>query len=207
MGATFRICTEDLAQFPDFENRSIVVMGKSYLEQELLPDAKKWGKLLLAQRFGPPELCYATEEPTTYPAVVEMGAGSGKNVYIPWYPGSAYYQDGYDNSLLFMKDVLLHICGCYSIGVDVSPMVEVTCGQKADFQVLHFVNGTGHFGLSYFDPVVVADQTVEIDWNKPNAVCENVGEPGNVRWELSGHKLRITVPKLGFHTCIVIREA
>ena len=124
MGATFRICPEDLAQFPDFENRAIVVMGKTYLENELLPDAKKWGKLLLPQRFGPPELCYATAEPTSYPAAVEMAARSGKNVYIPWYPGSAYYQDGYDNSLLFMKDVLLQICGCRSIGVAVSPMVD-----------------------------------------------------------------------------------
>ncbi len=207
MGATFRLSPEDREQFPDFAERNLVVLGKTYLECVPVAAAKQWGQLLPPQRFGPPELCYATEAPTPYPAVVETAAGSGKNVYIPWYPGSAYYQDGYDNSLLFMKDVLLHICGCRSVGAGISPMVEVTHGQKDDWQILHFVNGTGHFGISYFDPVTVADQTVEIDWDKPNAVCENVGEPGNVRWELSGGRLRITVPKLGFHACILVREA
>ena len=207
MGATFRLDPEDRIQFPDFEDRNLVVLGKTCLECETLPDARKWGKLLLPQRFGPPELCYATEEPTEYPAVVEASCGAGKNVYIPWYPGTAYYQDGYDNSFLFMKDVLMHICGCQSIGVDVSPMVEVTHGRKDNFNILHFVNGTGHFGVSYFDPVSVAEQTVAIAWDKPTAVCENIGEPGNVCWELSDGKLRITVPKLGFHTCILVRES
>ncbi len=207
LGATFRIRPEDRERFPDFANRPFVVAGKTYLECEYGSNTKKWGILLPPQRFGPPELCYAIEEPTDFPAVTEHAHGAGKSVYIPWYPGSAYYQDGYDNSLLFMKDVLENICGCRSIGVDISPMVEVTWGQKDNWQILHFVNGTGHFGTSYFDPVTVAEQTVEIDWDKPAVVCENVGEPGNVRYQLADGKLRITVPKLGFHTCILVREA
>ncbi len=207
LGATFRIRAEELAAFPDFENRRLVVAGKSYLECDYSDETKKWGILLPPQRCGPPELCYATEEPTDLPAVAECAFGAGKSVYIPWYPGSAYYQDGYDNTLLFMKGVLENICGCKSIGAGISPMVEVTWGQKDNWQILHFVNGTGHFGVSYFDPVLLTDQTVEIEWDKPTVTCENVGQPGNVRYELAGGKLRITVPKLGFHTCILVREA
>lgn len=206
MGAVLRLSGADWKQFPDFVDRGSTVLGKTHFRCEYLPQTEKWGNLLPPQRFGPPEVCHATEEPTGLPAVTAVACGAGKQVHIPWYPGSAYYQDGYDNSLLFMKDVLLHICGCRSIGLQISPMVEVTHGQKGGVQILHFVNGTGHFGLSYFDPVKLTDQTVYIDWDKPTAVCRDIGQPDNVRWELSQGKLKITVNQLDFHSCIVISE-
>ncbi len=207
LGAVLRLRPEDREQFPDFTNRPFAVLGKRYLTCAFKPETKKWGVLLPPQRFGPPELCYPTQEPLDCPAAAEYALGKGKNVYIPWYPGTAYYQDGYDNSLLFMKDVLLHICGCSSIAVELSPMAEVSWGQKDGCTVLHFVNGTGHFGVSYFDPVPLREQTVEIPWDKPGAVCENIDVPGGVRYCLSGGRLRITLPELGFHACIVVRES
>ncbi len=73
-------------------------------------------------------------------------------------------------------------------------------------EVVHFVNGSGHFGNSFFDPALLSDQSVTIPWAKETAVCENLDEPGNVRWALKDWKLTITIPKLGAHACVVIRE-
>ncbi len=84
--------------------------------------------------------------------------------------------------------------------------MEVTHGHKEDFEVVHFVNASGHFGNSFFDPALLTDQSVMIPWKKESAVCENLDEPGNVCWELKDQKLTITLPRLGAHACVVVHK-
>ena len=85
-------------------------------------------------------------------------------------------------------------------------MVEVTHGRKRDADLVHFINGSGHFGNSFFEPETLADQTFTIPWTHKTAHCENLDEPGNVLWELKNSKLKITIPNLGAHACVVIKE-
>ena len=100
----------------------------------------------------------------------------------------------------------IRVFPCRPVSENLHPTVEVTHGCKEDFEVVHFVNGSGHFGNSFFDPALLSDQSVTIPWAKETAVCENLDEPGNVRWALKDWKLTITIPKLGAHACVVIRE-
>ena len=187
-------------------DRSLFMVGKSYWERDYEEGVEKIGVLLKPERFGPPELCYPTEAPTDFPAATRMPCGEGFGVTIPWYPATNYYTDGFDNWLIFLQYVLTRLCPCRPVSEHLHPTVEVTHGRKEDFEVVHFVNGSGHFGNSFFDPALLTDQSITIPWEKGTACCENLDEPGNVRWALENQKLTITIPKLGAHACVVIKE-
>ena len=187
-------------------DRSLFMVGKSYWERDYEEGVEKIGVLLKPERFGPPELCYPTEAPTDFPAATRMPCGEGFGVTIPWYPATNYYTDGFDNWLIFLQYVLTRLCPCRPVSEHLHPTVEVTHGRKEDFEVVHFVNGSGHFGNSFFDPALLTDQSITIPWDKGTACCENLDEPGNVRWALENQKLTITIPKLGAHACVVIKE-
>ena len=85
-------------------------------------------------------------------------------------------------------------------------MVEITHGRGDGFETLHFVNGSGHFGNSFFDPAVLCDQSAVIPWPYETAECENLDEPGNLSWEVRDGSLTVTVPRLCAHAGIVIRR-
>ena len=186
--------------------RPLFMAGRTYWEREYEENAEKIGTYLKPERFGPPELCYPTDAPTEFPAVSKMPWGKGFGISVPWYPAANYYTDGFDNWLIFMQYVLFDLCGCCTVSDTVSPMVELTHGCKADFEVFHFVNASGHYGNSFFDPAVLTDQRVTIPWRYDTAFCENLDEPGNICWELKNNKLTITIPKLGAHACVIIKE-
>lgn len=189
------------------EERPLFMVGKSYWERDYEETAKKFGVYCSPERFGPPELCYPTEKPTGFPAAVKMPCGKGYGISIPWYPAANYYTEGFDNWLEFLKYLLFKLCGCCSVSETLSPMVEITHGRKEDYEVLHFVNASGHFGNSFFDPAILSDQSVTIPWPRGEACCENLDEPGNICWKIEDNKLTVTIPKLGAHACVVIKEA
>ncbi len=205
-GAMFAFSGDDNEKFPSFANRHLMIVGSDYIPVTFAEGTEKYGRFCKPERFGPPELCYATEEPTDLPAVSRYAYGKGCGLCIPWHAGTNYYTDGHEAFRLFVKDVLENLCGVKSAGVNLSPMVEVTHGRKDDFEVIHFVNGSGHFGNSYFEPPVLSDQTAEIPWDGTAVTCENIDQPGNAECCIADGKLRVTVPKLGFHACVVIRK-
>lgn len=190
----------------DGAERPLFMVGKTYWERDYENAAEKFGTYLKPERFGPPELCYPTEAPTAFPAAARMAWGEGAGITIPWYPASNYYTDGFANWLIFLKYVLCKLCGVRPVSEDLSPMAEVTRGRKDAFEVVHFVNASGHFGNSFFDPAVLADQSVTIPWQHDSVCCENLDEPGNVCWTLKNKELTITIPRLGAHACVVIKE-
>ena len=206
LGATLSMGESWQSSFPHLANRPYVMLGKSYWEAEYAGDVTRIGALLPPVPFGPPELSYPQEPPTAYPALTCRPHGRGKALYIPWYPGTGYYQNGFENWRLFLADVLFELCGLVSPAVRVSPMVEITHGKGEGFEAVHFVNGSGHFGSSFFEPEVLADQTVAIPWEKATARCENLDEPGNLIYALKNGVLTITVPKLSAHACVVVTE-
>ncbi len=194
-----------MLQVADAE-RPLFMVGKSYWMREYAEDTETIGCYLPPERFGPPELCYPTEEPTNFPALTKKAVGKGFALTIPWYPAANYYTDGCDNFLLFLKYALCSVCGLRSLSESASPMVELSHGRKGETELLHFVNGSGHFGNSFFDPPALCEQSVTIDWPYETAVCENLDEPGNLRWNLADHRLTVTIPKLGFHACVTVRK-
>lgn len=203
MGACVRILSDDLLSFPSFTDRKLVPVGKAYQKREYAEGTVLFGGYEAPQRFGPPEACYATEPTSAYPAVSVASRGTGSAVSIPWMPGTCYYEEGLDIWERFLTD-LLNAAGCNSISKNVSPMAEVTYGIKDEKVLLQFVNGTGHFGKSYFDPAPLYDQTVTIPWDRDSATAIDIETPGNATAVLENGYLTVTLKKLDHYACITV---
>ncbi len=159
----FLIGSEEKQIFQSFADVDALAFGDSLTFQEYAPSARGYFHLLPPQPFGPPERCYGGE-PTDYPGIVVHPYGKGKGISIPFLIGSLYYQEGYENSLFLLKDVLTSLCGIQSAAPDLTTMVEITLGvnETASHALLQLVNMTGHFGTSYFKPVPVDGVVVDI---------------------------------------------
>ena len=204
-GAMFRFSDEERKAMKGFENRPYMIVGEDYIPMTYVEGCKRLGAFCKPERFGPPELCYATEAPTEMPAFTCCACGEGFGCTIPWHIGTDYYKDGHEAYLLFAGAVLKKL-GVHPAGENLSPMVEVTHGVKGDCELVHFVNGSGHFGNSYFDPAVLTNQSMTIDWPHESVCVRNLDEDDNVEYKLDNKKLTITIPKLGAHACVVIKE-
>ena len=206
LGAALQVLNEDRSAFPSFADRGLIPVGNNYQPVKVAQTARTYMRLLPPEPFGPPEVCYPDKAHTEYFGISMHPFGKGGGMFIPWSPASCYYTDGYDIWALFMRDILISICGAESLSENLTPMVEVTHGRKDDVDLLHFVNGTGHFGTSFFDPIELHDLTVEIPWDDVPPVCESLYTPDNATIQQIGEKLRITVKTLGFYECIVMRR-
>jgi hypothetical protein len=207
LGSMLKVRPEDRSVFTDFHDRSLIPIGKSFSIINGKEGVEKYLVYLSPQRFGPPELCYPTEPPTDHPGVTAFPFGEGKGVSIPWFPGISYYQEGYDNWFLFMHNLLVNLCGLPTLGNNsLSPMVEVTHGRKDDFEVIHLVNGTGHFGTSFFDPPILIDQVVELPWDGAPVSCEGLVAPESLHYVIADDKLHLHLDGLGFYECIIIKR-
>lgn len=140
-----------------------IVPGAEFVVPKVLDTetVKTYLTLVPEQKYGPPEICYPTEK-TCIPGVYVNQAGAGKFVYVPWLMGSFYYEQGFDNTFSFMKDVLFALCGANSIAKDANPMCEFTIMEKEDGEkIIHVMNTSGCFGSRYFEPVPMVDIVID----------------------------------------------
>ena len=72
--------------------------------------------------------------------------------------------------------------------------------------MVQFVNGSGHFGNSFFDPVEIEDATVELPWTGLAVICRSLYKKGNVLYEKKKKSLKLIVKKLGFYEAIEVTE-
>ncbi len=207
LGSMLKVRHEDRAVFPSFSDRSLIAIGKSFQILYGEEGMKQYLVYLSPERFGPPELCYPTEAPTDHPGVTIFPYGKGKGICLPWFPATSYYQEGHDNWFILMKDILLNLCGLSPMGgSSLSPMVEITHGKKDDFEVVHFVNTSGHFGTSFFDPPKLVDQIVELPWDGSPVTCSGLSAPEALDYEVDRNRLRLHLKTLGFYECVVINK-
>ncbi len=122
-----------------------IVPGQYLVVGNAKEDAKTYLQLVPDQPFGPPEICYSKEE-SDISGIYESGYGKGKTVYIPFAIGTFYYQYGYENSYVFIQDVLENIAGIKSIAPDLTPMCEVAVTKKDGEELIHLINLSGSFG-------------------------------------------------------------
>jgi len=77
-------------------------------------------------------------------------------------------------------------------------MVEVTLFERANrsYQLLHLVNGSGHFGVSYFAPVPMRDLEVTVPYDGEPSAVTGLASDRECPWSWSGGQLTIRVPEL-----------
>ena len=152
---------DSIPELPRFADRELVYLEGPYVYAEYASDVDGHGRLIPPHDFGPPERCYY-DTVTDHPGVTTRTFGDGRVVYLPWEPGPTFYRQGHPNTSDFIADVLEQLAGVTPIDTDAPAQVELTRLTDGERDVFHLVNGTGHFGTTFHEPVPISDVTVTL---------------------------------------------
>ena len=202
MSSVFELAEAETALFPRSADAYYVVPGANVSEIQFAPGTKTMLHLIPEHPFGPPEMCYYTTV-TDVPGLGVTPYGKGKGVYIPWSVGSFYYNEGYDNTLHFLQDVLHEVCALPELAPGLHPSVELTLSKKADTLAVQLVNGSGVFANSYFEPVPMQDITLRLPGLAGKTASAYIG--GRVSCAESGDDLILTLDKLNDYEIITVQ--
>lgn len=192
----------DKEYFPSSPETDLFGAWDTYIFTEALPECKGLLKRVPVHPYGPPECCYYTGV-SDDPGVILHPFGRGRAVTVPWRPGDFYSKTGHSNPFLFMKDVLMQVCGLRSIADGLTPMVETSAAVTEDGSLLlQLVNTSGCFGVSFFEPLPVfhIKLSVELDF-EPEEVRALRG--GNVWWKWEDGILQLTLDRLEAYEAIL----
>jgi hypothetical protein len=162
-GSYLQVAPADKSSFARFADTDLAYLDGEYVYARYADSATRHLRLVPPHPFGPPERCYYTTV-TDHPGVVVNAHGQGRGIYLPWRPGALFHRQGYVNTLDLAADVLQNISGLCPVRGNLPPMVEVTLLERdQDGQrMLHLVNTSGHYGVSFYAPVPMSDLVVEV---------------------------------------------
>ncbi len=188
---------DDKTGFPRFAATDLLYVLGPYIYADYAPAAQPAMRMIPPHPFGPPERCYYTQI-TGYPGYVVQPHGAGRGIYLPWLPGALFHRQGYPNTSDFILDLLEHHAGITPVGGTLSPMVEVThfTNPAAGFDLVHLVNTSGHFGVTFYAPVTMVEQAVTVAYPAPPRAVRSLvtGQPHAYTW--ADGRLTVQVPRL-----------
>jgi hypothetical protein len=198
---------EDKNGFKHFDKTDYVYLHTPYCYAEYKASAVKYLKLIPPHRHSPAESAYHTNV-TDYPAFTVNPHGKGRGVFIPWKPGNEYYKLGFPQMDYFMTDVLEGILGLKAVGGSLPPAVEVEYTQRLDGTVhyVHLINETGFFCQSFFEPITLTKQVVEVSAPAQKiASVKSMVTGRELTYEVEDGILRIFVDELNLFEAIKIQ--
>lgn len=201
MSSAFEVREEDKAVFPRCGEAPILPIGPELQMAKFEEGTQRYLRLIPEHPYGPPERCYYTEV-TDYPGVTVHPYGAGRGVYIPWNIGSFYFDQGWQNTLNVMEDVLFSLCALPELAPGLSPMVELTLAKKEGAVLAQLVNGTGCFANRWFPPVPVRDIRLELPGLAGKTARALHG--GKVKCESKEDKLIISLDVLNEYEAIIM---
>lgn len=201
MSSAFEVRKEDEGVFLRCVEAPIIAIGPELQMAEFEEGTEQYLRLIPEHPYGPPERCYFTEV-TDHPGVTVHRHGAGRGVYIPWRIGAFYFDQGWQNTLNLMQDVLFALCGLPELAPGLSPMVELTLAKKEGVLLAQLVNGTGCFANRWFPPVPVRDIRLELPGLAGKTVRALNG--GKVLCETNNDSLTVRLDELNEYEAIII---
>lgn len=194
---------EDKGSFPRFAEIDLIYSGDLYIYASYAASATPQLKLVAPHAFGPPERCYYTQV-TDRPGYVVNRYGQGQAIYLPWLPGALFHRQGYPNTTDFIADLLEKVAGLPPVKGKLSPMVEVTHFTRTDgaHDLVHLINGSGHFGNSFFAPVPMRDLQLTIHCERQPQVVKSLVHDQEYAQQWQAGELTITLPTLDLFDAI-----
>lgn len=155
------LLTEPKSVFKSFPNRDWVYLDKEYYFMDTRKENHDFLPLVTPARYGPPERCFG-HEITSGPSATQHG----KNIYIPWQPGTLYYQHGYEDFKYILFDLLAHANTCKNAFRTNAPkQVEIFFDQCETGQyLLQFLNLSGCNTTTVFEPIPI--HNIEVSFNE-----------------------------------------
>lgn len=191
--------------FPRFPVTELLYVHGNYVYADYKDETETYFSLIPPHHFGPPERCYYTQV-TEHPGFTVHPYGQGKGIYIPWQPGALYYREGYTNTIDFIADLLQQVAGLEPVGGDLSPMVETTVFEKRDgsAQLLQLVNGSGHFGVTFFAPLPIQGAEVSIPYDGSPSEVRSLVTGQSCDYRLQDGTLTVRIPSLELFEAVKI---
>lgn len=182
---------------------SLIYLHGSYIFADYEPAAIKRMRLVPPHPFGPPERCYYTDV-TDEPGYTVHPYGAGRGVYIPWGPGEMFHHAGHTNTSDFIGCLLREELGLRPYGGNLPPMVEATVMRKGDGSSLlvQLVNGSGHFGNSYYRPVAMTDLRIVIPCAERPTETIRLSDGGRCPFEWENGHAAIALERLAEYEAI-----
>ncbi|TDG00679.1 beta-galactosidase trimerization domain-containing protein [Paenibacillus piri] len=192
-------------QFPRFPVTELVYLDGHYVFAGYNDRVRKYFRLIPPHMYGPPERCYYTQI-TDHPGFTVHPFGKGQGIYIPWKPGELFHRQGYTNTSDFAADLLEHAAGLKPLQGNVPPMVEVTWFEQKgrDASLLHLVNGTGHFGVTFYEPVTISDLEVKLPATAAPRSVRSLVTGKACPFAFDNGQLTVTLDKLGLFEAVKI---
>lgn len=194
---------EDKGSFPHFAAIDLLYSGDLYIYASYAASATLQLKLVAPHAFGPPERCYYTQV-TDRPGYVVNQHRQGQAIYLPWLPGTLFHRQGYPNTTDFIADLLEKVAGLAPVKGNLSPMVEVTHFTRTDgaHDLVHLINGSGHFGNSFFAPVPMRDLQVTVYCERQPQAVKSLVHDQDYAYQWQEGELTITIPRLDLFDAI-----
>jgi len=207
ISSMFLISEEEKAVFTSYKETDVIAVGEHFIFNEFNSNIKPFFKLIPPHLYGPPEKCYFIKV-TDIPGLTVQEYGKGSSIYIPWLPGAFYANEGHSNTFLLMKDVLLNMCNLHPISSNANPMVEMSLSEKPNGDLfVQLVNGSGSFGLSYFDPVLMYHINIEIPVKQKPIKVQSLMSNQNIKFQYKENMLTFKLKELQAYEAISIEMA
>ncbi len=192
--------------FNHLKDTELIYMDGEYIYAEFRSDVEQVLNLIPPHNFGPPERCYY-ELVTDKPGFTVNKYGKGKGIFIPWKPGTLFYEQGHTNTIDFFADLMESFVEVESIRGDFSPMIEVTLykQEEKDSYLLNLVNGSGHFGNSYYKPVKETNLNIDIECKKKVRSLEGLVSGDEYHFVQKEDRLKIEIPEINLFESIKIK--
>ena len=201
MSSMYEIREEDKALFPHCADTPYILPGSDMVRFTSDPSAQQYLRLIPEHPFGPPELCYYSEV-IEEPGVTVMPFGQGRGVYLPFKPAAMLWKEGFENTLNFLRDVLISLAGAQSIAPDLTPMVEVTLSESKERTLIQLVNTSGVFGNSFHAPLPVFD--IELILPAASGTSAKALNGGSAVCEIKKDQLMVRLNRLDAYEAIII---
>lgn len=197
---------DDRDAFPRLAETDLVFLDGSYVDAEYRPGVERRLRLIPPGPFGPPERLVLPEA-TDAPGLTINPFEEGRAVHVPWLCGMLFHRHGHPNTSSFMADVFERLAALEPLAGNLSPMVEVTLHERGDGgHLLHLVNGSGHFGVSYVEPVTMHDLEVVVPYGGEPAEVTGLVAQQPLEWHASDGHLTIRVPRLDLFEAVTINR-
>ncbi len=201
MSSAFEVREEDQGAFPRCAEAPILPIGSELQLAEFEDETERYLRLIPEHPYGPPERCYYTETADD-PGVTVHQHGAGRGVYIPWNVGSFYFEQGWQNTLNLIQDVLFSLCSLPELAPGLSPMVELTLAKKDGLLLAQLVNASGCFANRWFPPVPVRD--IQLELPGLAGKCARALNGGKVLCETNSDSLTVRLDELNEYEAIII---
>jgi len=196
---------DDKAGFRRFAATDLIYIDGPYVYARYAREATQRFKLVPPHNFGPPERCYY-ETVVDRPGFVVHPYGRGRAIYVPWLPGQLFYRQGHTNTIDFAADLIEHVAGIAPVGGNLPPMVEVTLFESHErkTQLVHLVNGSGHFGTTFYAPVPMFDLIVSVLCETAPSRVTSLVTGTEIAFTCAGGTLNLMVPRLDLFEALEI---